>query len=172
MPQNSISMKTLALTLLCGVMTSGMALANADKGSADFMFHQMDTNGDGRISTDEHAVAAKRMFEKMDANKDGLVTAAEMDAAHEKIVGAKPGAGEMSSAEKIKKVDTNGDGQLSVDEHAAGSKLMFQMMDADKSGFITKSELEAGHVKMMNKLSSPDAKKATTTTTRTTTTEK
>lgn len=40
----------------------------------------MDTNHDGMVSADEHAVFAKSMFDKMDANHDGMVTMAEMDA--------------------------------------------------------------------------------------------
>ena len=57
----------------------------------------------------------------------------------------------MSSAEKIKVVDTNGDGMLTADEHAVGSKRMFDKMDTDKDGFVSKAELEAGHAKMMKK---------------------
>jgi Ca2+-binding EF-hand superfamily protein len=57
----------------------------------------------------------------------------------------------MSSAEKIKAIDTNGDGALSAEEHAAGSKMMFDKMDTDKDGYLSKAELEAGHAKMMTK---------------------
>ena len=57
----------------------------------------------------------------------------------------------MSSAEKIKVIDTNGDGALSAEEHAAGSKMMFEKMDTDKDGFLTKAEMTAGHHKLMKK---------------------
>ena len=48
-------------------------------------------------------------------------------------------------------IDTDGDGILSAEEHAAGSRSMFEKMDTDKDGFLTKSELAAGHASMMKK---------------------
>jgi glucose/arabinose dehydrogenase len=111
----------------------------------------MDTNGDGKISPEEHAAGAARMFEAMDANKDGKVTAAEMDAAHEQVTGQKAVKGELTAADKIKVIDADGDGVLTAEEHAAGSRKMFAMMDIDKDGFVSKQELAAGHAKMMSK---------------------
>ena len=36
-------------------------------------------------------------------------------------------------------------------EHAAGAKKMFEMMDTDHDGSLTKAELAAGHARMMHK---------------------
>ena len=142
----------IGFTMLVGMAVPVVAGAGGDKaGDHEGMFKSMDTNGDGKISAEEHAAAAKKMFEMMDANKDGKVTAEEMTAAHEKVTGKKAGAGEMSSADKIKVIDTNGDGALSAEEHAAGSKMMFDKMDTDKDGFLTKAEMTAGHQKLMKK---------------------
>jgi Ca2+-binding EF-hand superfamily protein len=115
------------------------------------LFKAMDANGDGKVSPDEHAKGARRMFETMDANQDGVVTAEEMSAAHEKITGRPTIKTEMSSAEKIKAVDADGDGRLTDEEHAAGSRKMFDMMDRDKDGYLTEAEVEAGHAKMLKK---------------------
>ena len=113
----------------------------------------MDTNNDGKVSAAEHAVASKKMFDTMDMNRDGKVTAAEMDAAHHRVTGKKAGRSEMSAADKIKVVDSDGDGILTAEEHAAGSRAMFEKMDTDKDGFLTPGELAAGHAHMMKKRS-------------------
>jgi len=46
----------------------------------------MDTNGDGAISAEEHATAAKARFDKMDTNKDGFLTKEEMAAGRTMIM--------------------------------------------------------------------------------------
>jgi Ca2+-binding EF-hand superfamily protein len=150
MPHRSLRLTVIGLsgfTALCGFAVPPDA--RAEKSSNQFQM--MDSNGDGKVSADEHAAGAKKMFQTMDANKDGKVTAAEMDAAHEQIAGKKAHKADMSAADKIKVIDTNHDGILSAEEHAAGSKTMFEKMDTDKDGFLTKAELEAGHAKMMSK---------------------
>jgi Ca2+-binding EF-hand superfamily protein len=124
-----------------------------EKHAADWK--QMDTDGDGKLSPTEHDAAAKKMFEAMDANKDSKVTAEEMTAAHAKVTGKKAKAGEMSAADKIKRVDQDGDGVLTAEEHAAAAKKMFTMIDADKDGFVSRGELEAGHARMMKDTSTP-----------------
>ena len=71
-----------------------------------------------------------------------------MTAAHG-LKADKPGKDEMSSADKIKAIDTNGDGQISLAEHEAGSDAMFTKMDTDGDGFLSASECAAGHAGMM-----------------------
>ena len=137
------------LLVLCGWPLAPLAQDASKGGGVDAQFKAMDANGDGRISREEHAAGAKKMFDTMDANKDGKVTASEMDAAQEKITGRKPAKGDMTSAEKIKVIDTNGDGVLSAEEHAAGSRSMFDKMDTNRDGYLSRDELEAGHAKFL-----------------------
>jgi hypothetical protein len=124
--------------------TSG---AGGDHGAAGWK--TLDTSGDGKLSRDEHAAGARRMFETMDGDRDSKVTAAEMDAAREKITGKKAASeGELTAADKIKVVDANGDGVLTAEEHAQGSRRMFDEMDADRDGTLTRAEFGAGHAKL------------------------
>ena len=139
------------LVLIGALASAALAANQPEKSSTAAQFKTMDANGDGRVSREEHAAGAKKMFEAMDANSDGKVSPAEMDAAHEKITGRKATRADMSSAEKIKVIDTNGDGILTAEEHAAGSKTMFDKMDSNKNGYLSQSEFAAGHAKMLRK---------------------
>lgn len=146
--------KALGLAAAFGMAVPLTAFAGdktGDKEGVDAHFKMLDSDGDGKISPEEHDAAAKKMFETMDANKDSKVTAEEMTAAYDKMPGKKGKAGGMSAADKIKTIDKDGDGVLTAEEHAAGAKSMFGMMDGDKDGFVTKAELAAGHHKMMMK---------------------
>ena len=70
---------TLGIAAAFFLSWAGEARAHGDVG---VMFQKMDTNGDGKISADEHAAGARAMFQEMDTNGDGKVTPAEMDAEH------------------------------------------------------------------------------------------
>jgi Ca2+-binding EF-hand superfamily protein len=146
---------TCSSIVMLGTLTlaSPSFAAEPKSATADAEFRKMDTNKDGKVSASEHAAGAKQMFETMDRNKDGKVTAAEMEAAHQRITGRKATKSDMSAADKIKVVDTTGDGVLTAEEHAAGSRAMFEKMDTDKDGFLTKGELAAGHARMLKKSS-------------------
>ncbi|MES1158237.1 MAG: hypothetical protein ABUL67_03960 [Haliangium ochraceum] len=161
-----MSKDVFRLAVSAMVLAAPMA-ARAEKaagGHAGAEFQMMDKNGDGKISEAEHAAGARRMFEMMDANKDGKVNALEMETAHARVTGHKvdkKNAATMSAAQKIKVVDTDGDGVLTTEEHAAGSKLMFEKMDTDQDGALTRSELEAGHAKLMSGSASKSERNAT-----------
>ena len=132
----------MLIAMLGGAALAGPAFAHGD----DSKFKSMDTNGDGQISSSEHAAGVTAKFTSMDTDKDGFVTATEMDTAH----AAMKGGGDMkkmSSADKIGKVDTDGDGKLSSAENDAGAQKMFTEMDTDKSGGLSMGEMNAGHRK-------------------------
>ena len=138
------------IVIVGGFTLASLAFADGAKsGTPDVEFMKMDTNKDGKVSANEHAAGAKQMFDAMDANKDGKVTAAEMEAAHERVTGRKATNSDMSAADKIKVIDTDGDGVLTAEEHAHGSRAMFERMDTDKDGFLTKDEFAAGHAGIM-----------------------
>jgi hypothetical protein len=119
--------------------------------SAAAELEMMDTDKDGKVSQSEHSVGAKAMFDAMDYDKSAEVTAAEMDAAQRTTTrtGQSPPE-KMTSAEKIKMVDADGDGNLTAAEHAAGARNMFAKMDADRDGALTLAELDAGRKLMLS----------------------
>jgi Ca2+-binding EF-hand superfamily protein len=155
--------KFLTVAIATALATSAFAGDGEDHhgkmhGSVKAEMRIMDTNQDGKISATEHAAGAKQMFQGMDVNRDNRVTAAEMDAAKKRMkqpadASHRPAdqrhAAEMSSADKIKVVDTDSDGVLTAEEHAEGSTIMFSKMDVDTDGLLTAQEIEAGHAKMM-----------------------
>ena len=142
--------------VVAGIL-GGLALAGGDKED----MRSMDTDGDGRISAMEHADGAKMMFTRMDVNHDGRVTAAEMQAqmsmmdhddkrnsmdSRDTQSARRPAdrsskAGMMSAAEKMAMMDSDGDGVLTGEEHAAAAKRMFTDMDADHDGSLTAHEM-------------------------------
>jgi Ca2+-binding EF-hand superfamily protein len=113
------------------------------------LFAQMDKDGDGRISAQEHALSVRAMFVAMDADKDGRVSAAEMTAAQSTVGNGKADA--LSSSEKIKSIDKNKDGALTVGEHVAGSRALFARMDRNKDGVLDKAEHAAGHATLLSR---------------------
>jgi Ca2+-binding EF-hand superfamily protein len=132
----------LLMALLAAIPSVHGALAD---------FDAIDADGDGRISAAEHGAGAKKMFQAMDQDRDDRVTAAEMSAAQRAISGAGSTSRPMSSEEKIRVVDTNGDGILSAAEHENASREMFAKMDADKDGFLSREEWAAGHAALAKK---------------------
>jgi hypothetical protein len=146
-----------AIALLAGGFATSDAWAGRPErvGAASAGIKRLDTNGDGRLSREEHAAAARKVFEGMDQNHDGKVTVAEMDAAHARVKDRRPSrsmkAANLSSADKIKLDDRDGDGMLSVEEHTTAAIVTFDKMDPDHDGQLTSTELAAGHSKVQRK---------------------
>lgn len=65
--------------ILIPLVTTALFAGTAVAGDAD-KFRAMDTDGDGRVTSAEHAAGARQMFDSMDANRDGAVTMEEMKA--------------------------------------------------------------------------------------------
>jgi EF hand len=95
---------------------------------------------DSGISAEKHAGTAAKRFEMMDADHDGRISAAEINASHgaESIVWANH---PESTQDKIRSLDTNRDGTLTIAEYSAGSQKMFRVLDADGNGVLTPNEM-------------------------------
>lgn len=123
-------------------------LLTAASALAEDMRTTLDADGDGWVSASEHDRGTRAMFDRMDADRDGSVTAAEMDAA--RAARGKPARADgLSSAEKIRTIDRDGDGKLTASEHSAGSKARFTEMDVDHDGSLSRPEWTEGHDKAM-----------------------
>jgi hypothetical protein len=119
-------------------------------GGAAAEFNLVDTNDDGRVSSGEHEVYARQLFDQMDANGDDKLTVEEIMANERKFVrhvfttGNLLGPAELTTAEKIQRLDTNADGVISQTEHATGAAAKFQKLDINNNGELSALEFEAG----------------------------
>lgn len=99
----------------------------------------------GQLTASAHAAQADKRFEAMDVNEDGRLTSAEIDASHgaESIVWAKH---RISSAEKLRQLDSDADGALTRAEYASGSQRMFRKLDTNSDGVLTAAEMQPEHL--------------------------
>jgi Ca2+-binding EF-hand superfamily protein len=117
-------------------------------GPAAQRLKQADTNGDGMISKEE-AKALPRIlehFDQIDTNHDQQISADELRAFHKTLHGEH---GKHRGA-FFKKLDTDGDGRVSLAEAQAGAPRLaahFEEIDANKDGFITTQEMKAARGK-------------------------
>jgi hypothetical protein len=111
---------------------------------------QADTDGNGMISREE-AKALPRVakhFDEIDANKDNQLSADELRAFHEKMRASHSQERAQRMAEHWKKLDTDGDGKVSLAEAKANAPRLaehFTQIDANGDGFITPEEMKAAH---------------------------
>lgn len=146
----------------------GLAWSASAWGHDDDKFKRMDANGDRMISAQEHAAGARMMFDRLDANRDGNLTVAEMDAKRNAMRKNDKGTPAdqamsgncrehgMSSADKLKSMDSNGDGMVTAAEHAAAAQAMFTRMDTDQDGNVSEAEMKAARAAMMKDDSDAD----------------
>jgi len=135
--------------LMAVALFAGTALAGSPP-TSDAPRDEMraDTDHDGRISRAEWDAAGSQRrsdwFDKLDLNKDGYISQDEMRQARETRHANMRG----HMDEKFKDADTNGDGQLALDEVQAKMPRLaarFNDLDTDKNGQLSKEELAQVH---------------------------
>ena len=137
--------RVLVLALL--LVASSAALAQATRAEYDFI----DTNDDGRVSSSEHEVYARLVFDQIDGKPgDDKLTVAEIMANEVKFVrhvfttGNILGPAELTTLEKIQRLDANQDGTVSQTEHANGAAAKFQHLDRNNNGELSFEEFSTG----------------------------
>lgn len=136
---------TLPMALLCGGLLCASGLARANDAAK---FDRFDSDGDGNVTSTEHADAARAMFSAMDTDTDQRVTAAEMKAYHAQS--GKPETGGLTAEAKISQVDENRDGVVSANEHETASRAKFAEMDNNNDGALSQSEFDLGHTQLQH----------------------
>lgn len=115
------------------------------------LLEKLDTNADGKISTEEAPERLKKVFSKLDGNADGAIDATELKAGREKRDGgpakrtaeAGPAAKEMFA-----RFDSNSDGKISQEEAPERMKRHFGRIDANGDGGVDAEEMAAARAKM------------------------
>ena len=105
----------------------------------------LDANADMTIDRDEVPDKAQPAFDRLlklgDANTNGKLDGEEIRNLLEKLRNLGPAAG-LGSGERFKAMDKNDDGQVSRDEFQ-GPAPLFDRLDADRDGFVTREEAAA-----------------------------
>jgi Ca2+-binding EF-hand superfamily protein len=110
-----------------------------DNVTFDARFSTIDNDDDGQIDFGEYAASATGRFVTMDLDGNGLVTPAEMDA-HRAALGRHS---RLSSAQVIQPVDSDGDGMLAQWENETIARRLFDTIDRNHDGVLTKEEARA-----------------------------
>ena len=146
--------RLFACSLAVGLtLVDAVASAQAGSGRA---FERLDTDGSDVIEPREIEAARRATFERADADNDDYVTGPEIDALRAEIAqeygrggGARPRAPEGTrQADRIKAVDTDGDGRVSQAEFIAGRDPLLLRFDGNGDGSVTRAEMEEGAAKV------------------------
>jgi len=129
--------------MTCSLIAAGLALltlpaiaGNKDE-TVDAKFNKIDADRDGKVSRAEFEAYDQQKFAKMDANADGQLSLNELS--------AEADLSNRDASEKLKALDTNGDGKIDAAEHKAGCEAKFTSIDTDGDGYVSQTEMMAGH---------------------------
>ncbi|RVT86713.1 hypothetical protein DXV76_01090 [Rhodobacteraceae bacterium CCMM004] len=132
----------LTLSIAAGAMALPHAAAarGGPGGGERPTFGELDRNGDGLLTAEDFAAHAQARFAEADTDGNGLLSADE--------VRARAAQRSASRAERmIDRLDSNGDGQLSLAEieerrRGPGPERMIDRFDTDGDGALSAAEFE------------------------------
>jgi len=129
--------KTLAAALLGATLFAGSAVAAPQDRPMEDLLTMSDTNGDGVVTEAEFLADVDARFAKLDADKDGKISKQE-----------RPGDAEGRGGRMMRRIDTNNDGAISLDEQRAQANRRFDRLDANADGKVDKAEADAARERM------------------------
>ncbi|MFT7688539.1 MAG: Ca2+-binding EF-hand superfamily protein [Candidatus Azotimanducaceae bacterium] len=148
-------MKTSALLItLLSVINLPTALAEEGKHRGK-MLRALDTDGDKALSFEEFQNGPNQRFKNADVNSDGLLTLDEMKQQHEARTTAREAERQARASERLEEIgehftelDTDDSGDITTEEAQRG---MFNRLDRDGDGFISKHEAKKARRHMKNR---------------------
>ena len=134
----------IATVGLIGLVSAGSFAAERAGKSSDRHGHwgrgmlmQMDTDKDGTITRAEMDAAAATRAAAIDADKDGTITVDEIEAYRERQRAER-------MAERLARMDRNGDGEVSVEEYQDAQTWRLARFDRNGDGTIERREMRHG----------------------------
>lgn len=133
----------------------GPGIGGPDGGPlAGMVWDKLDANGDGMVTAEEIAAAAKARFDAADTDGDGFISESEMTAAAEAREAERRAAMRAWMVQRmLDRQDDNADGKLSADEMrlARAGEGFLERFDTDGDGAVSKAEYDAGLAKMRDR---------------------
>ncbi|MGI9406787.1 MAG: EF-hand domain-containing protein [Hyphomicrobiaceae bacterium] len=102
------------------------------------MMERMDADGNGELTLEEVQAGRAKRFAKFDGNGDGTVDAAELKSG---IMARMERRAERRVTKMMRRLDANGDGQISESEFAAPAQKRFGWNDLNDDGKLSGDEL-------------------------------
>ena len=99
---------------------------------------EMDADKDGTVTSAEIKAHEAAEAAEIDADKNGTITVDELIAHHEKMR-------QQHMADRLKAMDQNGDGNISVDEYEAAHTWRMARLDRNGDGKIEPDEMRFRH---------------------------
>jgi len=139
-------MSRLVVTLLVigSVATAAAQETSRPNGHTDrdFIFKQVDQNGDGRINREESAAIEGFDFAKADVNDDLMLTRQEFAAEMAELTSREESSLAASGSDSVtfREADKNGDGKVDLEEATAIDGFDFSAADADRDLELSRAE--------------------------------
>lgn len=141
----AVMKKLIISAALAATSLTGVAVAAQQQPAPAGRHHfDGDANNDGIATREEVLAAVDARFARQDADKNGQLSTDEMKAGHDGHHKDKHG---KRGGRMMKRLDTNGDGQLSDAEKQTGRAKLEARLDTNGDGTVSADERQAARAK-------------------------